>query len=64
MNAYELADKLSVLPVEEKYINWLGLSANILRKQADKLKKYELRNQEQRERIAYLEAQVYGGVTK
>jgi hypothetical protein len=64
MNAYELADKLSILPVEEKYINWLGLSANILRKQADKLKKYELRNQEQKERIAYLETQVYGGATK
>jgi hypothetical protein len=32
--------------------------------QADKLKKYELRHAEQRERIAYLESQLYGGNTK
>lgn len=60
MNEYDLADRL-----EELYIGThIQKAAETIRLQADKLKKYELRNQEQRERIAYLEAQVYGGVTK
>jgi hypothetical protein len=52
MNAYELADHL------EK-ANYVGAfkAANMLRQQADKLHKYELRNLAQCDRIAILEAQ-------
>lgn len=60
MNEYDLADRL-----EELYTGThIQKAAETIRLQADKLKKYELRNAEQRERIAYLETQVYGGVTK
>ena len=48
VNPYELADY-----IEDRFI--LPEAANMLRQQADKLKKYELRNQEQVKRIAELE---------
>lgn len=55
-----IADKLCKFHEE---IN-LGDVQALIRQQADLLKKYELRHAEQRDRIAYLEAQVYGGTTK
>jgi hypothetical protein len=50
MNAYELAQEL-----QDFHGLYCEESANMLRQQADKLKKYELRNQEQIKRIADLE---------
>lgn len=63
MTAEELADALEIMnrnlpPPEAKQ------AATMLREQAAKLRKYELRNIAQRDRIAILEAQVYGGTTK
>ena len=62
MNANELADYLqmnagnAIIGADE--------AATMLRQQQEKLTKYELRNIAQCDRIAILEAQVYGGTTK
>jgi hypothetical protein len=54
MNAYELAEYLDYRFTNPSLINE---AANMLRQQEEKLKKYELRNQEQIKRIAELEKQ-------
>ncbi len=54
MNAKELADIVDKWAYKES-AEYLTDAANMLRQQADKLKKYELRNQEQIKRIAELE---------
>jgi hypothetical protein len=53
LNAYDLADRIKTSPYAE--YKSAKEAANMLRGQADKLKKYELRNQEQIKRIAELE---------
>ena len=60
MNAIELAEYLdnnveAMIMTEQPH---LDNAANMLRQQADKLKKYELRNTEQRKRIEQLEHQI------
>jgi hypothetical protein len=66
MNAYELADELEIVKnkiqneeheLAKRAIIFYTEAANMLRQQADKLKKYELRNLAQCDRIAILEAQ-------
>lgn len=72
MTAEELANKYSEVvqdirrkpyPISD-LIPVLTQGADMLREQAEKLRKYELRNIAQCDRIAILEAQVYGGTTK
>lgn len=63
MNANEIADYLQN-KAEVELNPRLQEAATMLREQATKLRKYELRNIAQRDRIAILEAQVYGGTTK
>ena len=62
MNANELADWLEN-EYEEVFPNQQDI-VDMLRQQQEKLNKYELRNIAQCDRIAILEAQVYGGTTK
>ena len=62
MNANELADWLENVH-EEVFPNQQDI-VDMLRQQQEKLNKYELRNIAQCDRIAILEAQVYGGTTK
>ena len=57
MNAYELADK-QAFETGELSMWTRNETANMLRQQADRIKKYELRNQEQIKRIAELEKQL------
>lgn len=54
MNANELADAL----VNTDYTQLKAECATMLRQQQEKLTKYELRNEEQRNRIAHLEAEI------
>ena len=63
MNAEELADYLQN-KAEVELNPRLQEAATMLREQATKLRKYKLRNIAQCDRIAILEAQVYGGTTK
>lgn len=64
MNANEMADELAKVPIEIfGKVRMIDVRA-MLRQQQDKLTKYELRHAEQRDRIAILESQVYGGTTK
>ncbi len=62
MNAYELAKMLFHFWNETEGVeispSLLDDAATMLRQQADKLKKYELRNQEQIKRIAELEKEI------
>lgn len=48
----------------ERPHNTVLVPCDKLAEMQEKLTKYELRNEEQRNRIAILEAQVYGGTTK
>ena len=57
MNACELAEIMEIHDGSQIWEHGLEI-ANMLRQQADKLHKYELRNQEQIKRIAELEKQV------
>lgn len=54
MNANELADELN----RKLSGRLIGFTATTLRQQQEKINKYELRNEEQRNRIAYLEAKL------
>lgn len=63
MTANEIADYLQN-KAEVELNPRLQEAATMLREQAAKLRKYELRNIAQCDRIAILEAQVYGGTTK
>jgi hypothetical protein len=54
MNANELADELN----RKLSGRLIGFTAIMLRQQQEKLTKYELRNEEQRNRIAHLEAKL------
>ena len=55
MNANELADELeNTYP----FVGVMEIAAAMLRKQQEKLTKYELRHAEQRKRIDELEAQI------
>lgn len=56
MNANELADCLEMTPVAKKFQATQLEAAAMLRRQQEKLTKYELRNEKQRNRIAHLEA--------
>jgi DNA-directed RNA polymerase beta' subunit len=59
MNANELADKLlGSLTMEYDCDKYMEQAATMLRQQQEKLNKYELRNEEQRNRITYLEAKL------
>ena len=55
MNANELADNLEKHNLLSGYA---CMAADLLRQQQEKLNKYELRNEEQRNRIAHLEAKL------
>ena len=55
MTAYELAEQLDNFMSDVATAPMFTAHANMLREQAEKLKKYELRNQEQIKRIAELE---------
>ena len=57
MTAYEIADELDGR-LDHKAANMLRQQAETIAKQSDKLKKYELRNQEQIKRIAELEKEL------
>lgn len=56
--------KIRLSEYEEGVVDGREESAEIIRQQQEKLNKYELRNIAQCDRIAILEAQVYGGTTK
>lgn len=62
MTANELIDLLDKNAGEED--TPIRQAVTMLRQQQEKLAKYELRNIAQCDRIAILEAQVYGGTTK
>ena len=57
MNANELADELERFESFNGDV-FFGTCAAMLRQQQEKLTKYELRNEEQRNRIAHLEAEI------
>jgi hypothetical protein len=56
MNALELADELDSADYDSYYL--YEQAATMLRKQQEKLNKYELRNMAQCDRIAHLEAKL------
>jgi DNA-directed RNA polymerase beta' subunit len=59
MNANELADELSWSEMDTDEIEtWTKEAVTMLRQQQEKINKYELRNEEQRNRIAHLEAKL------
>jgi len=58
MNANELADKIEDARNETDFQRWANEAPDMLRQQQEKINKYELRNEEQRNRIAHLEAKL------